>query len=161
MNHALQAAALAAHLDDPAHAELRLCFGLACAQRVAHLLEDPGATDALGVLGAFLDGRCPAAQLDDARTRVEAIARSHPGSRSLDGASHAAVSATHAVAHALAGRALQAADYAAYAVVYAYGGYAVAEPAAFEQEFAWQLREFLRLATMAEAKRAQAQPPHR
>ena len=49
------------------------------------------------------------------------------------------MSATHALAKALAGRPLEAADYAAYATVYAYGRYAVNDPASFEPEFAWQV----------------------
>jgi hypothetical protein len=70
----------------------------------------------------------------------------HPGSRSLDGSGHAAVSASYAVANALAGKALQAADYAAYAAVYGGGGYgAVADRASFEPEFAWQVDCLARL----------------
>jgi hypothetical protein len=53
---------------------------------------------------------------------------------------HAAVSATYAVAHALAGKALQAADYAAYAMVYGQGGYgAVADRESFGPEFRWHV----------------------
>jgi hypothetical protein len=58
----------------------------------------------------------------------------------MNGCGHAAVSATYAVANAINGKALQAASYAAYATVYASGGYAaVADREAFEPEFAWQL----------------------
>jgi hypothetical protein len=40
----------------------------------------------------------------------------------------------------LAGKALQAADYAAYAVVYGEGGYAAAsDRTSFEPEFKWQV----------------------
>ena len=47
--------------------------------------------------------------------------------------------ATCAVANALAGKALQAAEYAAYSAVYGQGGYgAVAERESFEPEFSWQ-----------------------
>ncbi|MEJ1128666.1 hypothetical protein V9L20_13875 [Variovorax sp. CCNWLW225] len=52
------------------------------------------------------------------------------------------MSATYAVSQAVAGRALQAAAYAAYATVYAYGGYAVTDPEAFAEEFAWQVSAF-------------------
>ena len=53
---------------------------------------------------------------------------------------HAAVSATYAVARAVAGKALQAVDYAAYAAVYGQGGYgAVADRESFEPEHAWQV----------------------
>ncbi|MCY1562156.1 hypothetical protein D9M68_995120 [compost metagenome] len=49
------------------------------------------------------------------------------------------MSATYAVSQAVAGRALQA---AAYATVYADGGYAVTDPEAFAEEFAWQVSAF-------------------
>jgi len=69
--------------------------------------------------------------------------------QSIDGCGHAAVSATYAVAKALAGRAREAADYAAYATVYAQGGApAVAERESFATEFAWQAE---RLAALARA----------
>lgn len=67
---------------------------------------------------------------------------------------HAAVSATYALANALAGRAVEAASYAAYASVYAYGGYAVADRSAFEPELTWQLEELRRLAALQEQGRA-------
>ena len=44
------------------------------------------------------------------------------------------------------GRALDAVSYAAYATVYAYGGYAVNDPQSFEAEFAWQVERFRELA---------------
>ena len=147
MNEALQALAATVRLADADRRQLRLRFGLSCAQRVAHLLEDPRATSAVDALQAFTDGRCSDAAFEAAREDVAAAARSHPGSVSIDGAAHAAVSATHAVAHALAGRALEAASYAAYAAVYAYSGSAVTDPSAFEDEFRWQVQELRRLAT--------------
>lgn len=146
MNDALHAAATAANLMDPARAPLRLAFGLACVERVAHLLEDPRAVAALAVLREHVQGVRTAAELERAREEIAAVARSHPGSRSLDGGAHAAVSATNAVANALAGRALDAASYAAYAQVYAYGGYAVSDPSSFDAEFRWQVAELQRLA---------------
>mgnify|MGYP000290624806 CR=1 FL=1 len=38
-----------------------------------------------------------------------------------------------------AGKALDAADYAAYSTVYGYGGYAVNDPDAFAPEHGWQV----------------------
>ncbi|MEJ8838397.1 putative immunity protein [Ramlibacter sp. AN1133] len=146
MNEELDALAAAVRLMDDESADLRLAFGLACARRVVHLLEDPRAVAAVGVLQAFVEGRCDASTFLAARREVEAVARSHPGSRSLDGAAHAAVSATNAVANALAGRALDAAGYGAYAAVYAYSGSAVMDRSAFEGEFRWQVEELARLA---------------
>jgi hypothetical protein len=57
------------------------------------------------------------------------------------------VSATYALANALAGRALEAASYAAYAAVYAYGGYAVNDPSSFDPEIEWQVAQLRRLAS--------------
>ncbi|MCJ0763497.1 hypothetical protein [Variovorax terrae] len=139
MNPELSRLAVALGLDAADQEPLRLAFGLACAERVQHLLEAPEAVAGVAALRAFVDGRLARPALEEAARRVAEVARSHPGSRSLDGAAHAAVSATHAVAQALAGRALEAASYAAYASVYAYGGYAVRDPEAFAEEFTWQL----------------------
>lgn len=147
MNEALRNAASTLHLMAPEQARLRLAFGLACAERIAHLLEDPQAHVGIAALRDYLDSRSTEAELHAARDELASLARSHPGSRSLDGAAHAAVSATYAVSAALAGRALEAADYAAYAAVYAYGSYAVTDPAAFEAEFEWQLKELMRLSS--------------
>lgn len=146
MNEELNALAAAVRLMDEDRSDLRLAFGLACARRVLHLLEDERAVAAVRVLGDFVEGRCDEPIFLAARRDVEAAARSHPGSRSLDGAAHAAVSATNAVANALAGRALDAASYGAYAAVYAYSGSAVTDPSAFEGEFRWQVEELARLA---------------
>ena len=57
----------------------------------------------------------------------------------MDGSGYAAVSASYAVSLALAGRALDAADYAAYAKVYSYASYAVTEPDAYAEEYQWQV----------------------
>ena len=142
MNTELQRLARAADLDAEAHAPLRFRFGFRCAQRVRHLLESPEALSGLDTLGAFVDGHADAAALASAQQRMAVVAGSHPGSRSIDGTAHAAVSATYAVYQAVAGRALQAAEYAAYAMVYAYGAYAITDPDAFAEEFAWQVSAF-------------------
>ena len=115
MNSELTRLAEAMELQQPCHEALRLAFGLACVRRVQHLLEDPRALDGLA-----------------------ALASGHRGSNSIDGTAHAAVSATYAAAKATAGRALDAASYAAYASVYAYSGHAVNDPSAFADEFRWQ-----------------------
>jgi hypothetical protein len=146
MNEELARLARELELNAPRNEPLRLAFGLACARRVEHLLEDPRAIECLGVLRAFVDGRCGAGALAQARDVVAEVANRHRGSASIDGSAHAAVSATYAVANALAGRALDAAGYAAYASVYAYGGYAVNDPCAFQPEFDWQLGTLARLA---------------
>jgi hypothetical protein len=145
VNHQLARLMSEAEAGQPAAEPLRLAFGLACADRVRHLLEDPGAVRCLEVLQEQVAGRCPPQAFAQARDRVAAIARGHRGSNSIDGTSHAAVSATYSVANALAGRALDAANYAAYATVYAYGGYAISDPAAFAPEFEWQVAKWLEL----------------
>ncbi|MEN2428651.1 hypothetical protein [Chromobacterium vaccinii] len=126
-------------LDSPERETLRLRFGLACARRVAHLLENEDVRACLGGLESYLRGEISRDALSALAARAAALAGSHPGSRSLDDCGHAAVSASYAVARALAGQARQAAEYAAYAAVYGQGGYGAAmEPESFEPEFAWQ-----------------------
>ena len=147
MNAALSKLAADVGLDEAGALPLRLAFGLGCATRVEHLLEEPRALACLAVLRGFVAGAVDTAGLRDAAREIAEVARSHRGSGSIDGSAHAAVSATGAVAHALAGRALAAADYAAYAAVYAYGGYAVSDPSAFEPEHAWQVAQLRTLAT--------------
>lgn len=146
MDTALQQAAAEVRLADPANDLLRYAFALACVERIAHLLEEPRAIAAVPVLRGFVAGTTTAAELEAARDELQRVANSHRGSQSVDGAAHAAVSATYALANALAGRPLEAASYAAYASVYAYGGYAVSDPSAFEPEHAWQAGELRRLA---------------
>ncbi|MDQ7954516.1 MAG: hypothetical protein REJ24_02715 [Rhodocyclaceae bacterium] len=149
MNHALERVARTLDLDSPVNERLRLAFAHACVQRVAHLLEDPQAVAALQALGRFLAGETDRDALARVAADAARLANRHPGSRSLDGCGHAAVSATYAVACAVAGKALQAAEYAAYAAVYGQGGYgAVADPESFEPEYAWQAE---RLTMLAEA----------
>ncbi|PRP69846.1 hypothetical protein BUE93_14255 [Chromobacterium amazonense] len=148
MNEKLDALSASLDLDSPSRETLRLRFGLACAQRVAHLLENPEVAGCLGGLERYLAGGIDRAALNVLALRAAELARSHPGSASLDGCGHAAVSASHAVAMALAGRARQAADYAAYAAVYGQGGYgATADPSAFEPEWDWQVRCLKQLAS--------------
>lgn len=140
VNTALEALARSLHLNTPEQHRLRLRLGHACVQRVRRFIENPEVLVCLDTLGAYLDGAVDAGHLQAALERAAALANQHPGSRSLDGVGHAAVSATYAVAQALAGKALVAADYAAYAAVYGEGGYgAVADPQSFEPEHVWQL----------------------
>jgi hypothetical protein len=146
MNEALARAAADVRLADAANEPLRYAFALACVERIAHLLEEPRAIAAVPVLRGFVGGTTTPDELQTTRDELQRVANSHRGSPSLDGAAHAAVSATYALANALAGRALEAASYAAYAFVYAYGGHAVSDPSAFEPEDAWQAGELRRLA---------------
>lgn len=140
MNEALERLARNVRLNEPANERMRLRFGFACASRVKHLLEDPAVAACLAALGDFLEGSMDRSRFEAAAQEALRLANQHQGSKSIDGCGHAAVSASYAVANALAGKALQAADYAAYAAVYGEGGYgAVAERQSFEPEFQWQV----------------------
>jgi len=139
MNDALERIAREVNLASPSNDRLRLEFGYTCAQRVKHLLEDQAVVECLQALGQYLDGTIDRATFARFTAQAARLANQHQGSKSIDGCGHAAVSATYAVANALAGKALQAAEYAAYSSVYGQGGYgAVAERESFEPEFSWQ-----------------------
>lgn len=147
MNIALERLAKQLDLAAPGNATLRLAFAHACTRRVEHLLEEPQAVTCLATLGRYLDGAASQAQLTEACGIAARLANHHPGSTSIDGCGHAAVSATYAVASALAGKALRTAEYAAYAAVYGQGGHgAISDPDSFSIEFAWQAQT---LATLA------------
>lgn len=140
MNLALDCLARELALSDTANDRLRLEFGHACVLRVRHLLEEAEVKECLQGLGEYLSGNTDREHLNGLAAEAARLANSHQGSKSIDGCGHAAVSAAYAVAKALEGKAIEAASYAAYAVVYAQGGYAaVADPESFESEFAWQL----------------------
>ena len=147
MNVALEQLASTIRLGESRHERLRLAFAFSCTSRVRHLLEEPEVAKCLVVLGRFLEGKASRQELDAARADAVRLAGSHPGSVSIDGCGHAAVSASYAVARALEAKALESASYAAYATVYAQGGAAaVADRAAFEPEFCWQLASLTALA---------------
>jgi hypothetical protein len=140
VNSELAQLALTLRLAAPESRELALKFSLACAKRVEHLLEEPEATECLRVLERYVEGNTNSECLAQAAEDAALLANRHRGSKSIDGCGHAAVSASYGVSKAVAGKALDAAQYCAYASVYAFGGYAaVAEREAFEPEFVWQL----------------------
>ena len=126
---------------------LKMAFAFECVERVRHLLEDESVARCLDILKAYAKGEADRGALDRAAAEAAGLANRHQGSRSLDGVGHAAVSASYAVANALGGRVVQAADYAAYAAVYSAGGYgAVCDPESFVIERNWQLATLERLA---------------
>lgn len=136
--------ALLRELEPPAEANLkiRLQFGLACSKRVSHLLERREALDNLKTLEALLNRKDWSEALPGLVADAAQLANTHQGSKSLDGVGHAAVSATYAFAKAIEGKARQAAEYAAYAMVYGEGGYgATCDASAFEPEFTWQAQQ--------------------
>jgi len=150
MNDALDRLARELDLADEGHERLRLEFGHACVLRVRHLLEESEVERCVAELGAYLAGTTSRDQLHACAVKAAGLANHHQGSKSIDGCGHAAVSATYAVANALEGKALEAASYAAYAVVYAQGGYAaVAERESFEPELAWQVHALSALSAKA------------
>jgi len=141
------AAALKAHESSAQFETLKLAFVIECVGRVRHLLEDERVIACLDTLEAYAGGRADRVALDRAAAEATSLANQHQGSRSLDGVGHAAVSASYSVANALAGRAVEAADYAAYAAVYGDGGHgAVSDPESFVAERNWQLAALARLA---------------
>ena len=125
-------------LDNAGNSLLRVCFGVACAERVETFLTDATIIEALQVgkrcAGISVDG-----ELQKAAKICAAACRSHRGSNSFDGAGNAAVSASYAVAAALSGRALEAAGYTAYAAVYAYSSSSVTDVSAYRDEHNWQI----------------------
>lgn len=125
-------------LDSEGQFKLRVSFGIACIERVEHLLTDSSVVETLSIGNTFVLGECSDIDLSVAAVKASALARSHPGSNSIDGTGSAAVSTSHGVAAALAGRALEAAEYAAYASVYSYASHAVTDLSAYSDEHAWQ-----------------------
>jgi len=151
---------LAAALDLAGCERLRLAFGHACTQRLRHLLEQPEVDACVAAFGEILAGRAADGGLPALAERAARLANAHAGSRSIDGCGHAAVSASYAVAKALQGRAIEAANYAAYAIVYAQGGYgAVGDRASFAPEFEWQLRTLAELAARQGEAHSDGQDP--
>lgn len=133
------------HLDSEENFNLRLRFGLACIDRVQELLIDHDVIESLAVGHRFIDGQCSRKTLDEAASRARLAASRHVGSGSLDGSGSAAVSTSRGVAAALAGRALEASEYAVYAKVYAYASHAVTDLSTYEPEQNWQIRKFREL----------------
>jgi hypothetical protein len=155
LNHALARLAKELALARPGSERLRFEFGYACATRVKHLLEEPEVQQLLLGLGAYLAGTQDRESLNKFAVEAARLANHHQGSKSIDGCGHAAVSASYAVAKAIEGKALEAASYAAYALVYAQGGSAaVADREAFEPEFEWQLSTLSSLASVAGVRNA-------
>ncbi len=138
---ALKRLALDVGLDGDTRFDLRIRFGITCIERVEHLLIDDSIIAAFALGKKYAAGLCDRATLAVAADSAAATARSHAGSNSLDGSGNAAVSASYGVAAALAGRALEASEYAAYASVYSYSSHAVTDLDAYRDEHDWQLRK--------------------
>ena len=115
--------------------EQSLRFSLACIEDVAHNFEDDAVIAAFHRFKDCVMHFSPERleELKQLATQMNALAGSHPGSKSIDGTRHAAVSATYALAKAVNHKPIEAAAYAAYSFVYGYGGYAVTDPESFAE----------------------------
>lgn len=127
-------------LDKDENFDLRLEFGIACIVTVEHLLINPTILEALAIGKKYLAGESTRAQIDTSAANAQSAAKSHEGTNSLDGSGSAAVSTSYGVAAALAGRALEAAEYAAYATVYSYSSHAVSDMNAYSDVHKWQIK---------------------
>lgn len=139
---------LAEALNEPGVEDrLRFEFAQACVEEVATHLEDEAAIDAWrafkSCMAAF--GSQTRTELAELAARLADIANQHPGSHSIDGTRHAAVSATYALFKAVQGKATDAAAYAAYSQIYGYGGYAVHDPGLFAEVHQKQMQIWLHL----------------
>jgi hypothetical protein len=114
-------------------------------KRVAHLLELDIAIAAYKDFESYLNGELERAKFEVLQKSILEIANKHPGSKSLDGTKHSAVSATYALANAINGNPVAAAEYAAYSKTYGYGGYAVSDLESYQEEYAEQVKTLKRL----------------
>lgn len=149
MNTEIRRLAREIRLESDALFRLRLAFGVDCVRRVEQFLIDEDIIQAFMVGKQFVAGQCSLIELNAAAKQAHKIAASHAGTSGLDGAGNAAVSVSNAASLALAGRAIDAAEYSAYAKVYAYSSHAVTDPKAYTEENNWQLNRLRKLATDA------------
>jgi hypothetical protein len=94
---------------------------------------------------SYLEGKVTQVKFADLQKSIFSIANKHQGSKSLDGTKHSAVSATYALANAINGNAIAAAEYAAYSKTYGYGGYAVSDLESYQEEYSEQVKILKRL----------------
>lgn len=139
MNRQLRILAGKHQFESDRYQKERLVFGLGCVNRITHLLIDEQLTTILEHARQYLAGELSSSEFDMHVKDAQKIAQSHAGTNGIDGAGNAAVSATYAVAKALSGDAINAAEYAAYATVYSYASHTVTDPSAYEQEYQWQV----------------------
>jgi len=142
VNRALRKLASQIKFEDTLSRRDRIEFGLLCVNRVGHLLLDEDIVNVVHKANNYIDGDLSEAEFDTCIKQSEQIARSHAGTNGMDGSGNAAVSASTAVAMALAGRALDAAEYAAYASVYSYSSHSVTDQSAYQPEYQWQADQF-------------------
>jgi len=126
-------------LNTPEMERVRLEFCFACASRINHLLELDEALLAYQDFKSYLDGQLNQVEFEALQKSIFNIANKHQGSTSLDGTKHSAVSATYALANAINGNAVAAAEYAAYSKTYGYGGYTVSDLESYQEEYSAQV----------------------
>jgi hypothetical protein len=126
-------------LNTPEMERVRLEFCFACASRINHLLELDEALLAYQDFKSYLDGQLNQVDFEALQKSIFNIANKHQGSTSLDGTKHSAVSATYALANAINGNAVAAAEYAAYSKTYGYGGYTVSDLESYQEEYSAQV----------------------
>lgn len=139
MNNELRSLADKVGLDKPEMEKTRYEFCFACASSVNHLLELDEALSAYQGFKSYLLGALKRIEFESLQKSIFDIANKHQGSKSLDGTKHSAVSATYALANAMNGNAVAAAEYAAYSKTYGYGGYAVTDLESFQEEYSAQV----------------------
>jgi hypothetical protein len=126
-------------LNTPEMERVRLEFCFACASRINHLLELDEALLAYQDFKSYLDGQLNQVDFEALQKSIFNIANKHQGSTSLDGTKHSVVSATYALANAINGNAVAAAEYAAYSKTYGYGGYTVSDLESYQEEYSAQV----------------------
>ncbi len=126
-------------LNSPEMQRMRFEFCFACASRINHLLELDEAISAYQDFKSYLDNNLEQVEFENLQKSIFSIANKHQGSKSLDGTKHSAVSATYALANAINGNAVAAAEYAAYSKTYGYGGYAVSDLESYQEEYSAQV----------------------
>lgn len=140
MNSELRTLVDQVRLNAPEMERTRYEFCFACASLVNQLLELDEALSAYQDFRLYLDGQLSQAEFENLQKSILSIANKHQGSKSLDGTKHSAVSATYALANAINGHAVAAAEYAAYSRIYGYGGYAVGDLESYQEEYAEQVK---------------------
>jgi hypothetical protein len=139
MNKELRSLVKEIDLDQIQNQIIRWKFCFYCAQSIRHLLELDEAKEAFAEFEKIIENTCQNNKLDVLQKFIQKIANQHPGSKSIDGTKHSAVSATYALSAAISGNAIAAAEYAAYAKIYGYGGYAVNDLENYKDEYASQV----------------------
>jgi len=138
MNRQVRDLARVHQLDQQRFFLLRVVYALDCVEWAKPLIEDSRMSDALSAGHQFVSGEMDFLALQRVANEAKMIALSHPAHGTIDSTHHATVSASFGVARALAGDAWNAAEYAAYALVYAQSESAVMDPDSFVPLYNWQ-----------------------